>query len=181
MDGSETGNGVEGDGEEGYRELYNKLDGEHGEEEKEVGKPIVCKKHLGLSLRAINENIDENPEVLQILEGQAGDGKVEFSQFKGIMGDLEKAGWKKVSKKKLLDITDVEILAIFRLCDTTKSGSISEREAKMGVKLLKKRLGVTDAEAFMREFDTDSDGKLSFTEFQKAVEKLKERESEGLI
>ena len=66
----------------------------------------------------------------------------------------------------------------------------------MGVKLLKKRLGVTDvryvqflvglicsdiaadiavapsgisyfqAEAFMREFDTDSDGKLSFTEFQ---------------
>lgn len=94
---------------------------------------------------------------------------------------MEKAGWKKVSKKKLLDITDVEILAIFRLCDTTKSGSISEREAKMGVKLLKKRLGVTDAEAFMREFDTDSDGKLSFTEFQKAVEKLKERESEGLI
>lgn len=91
MDGSETGNGVEGDGEEGYRELYNKLDGEHGEEEKEVGKPIVCKKHLGLSLRAINENIDENPEVLQILEGQAGDGKVEFSQFKGIMRRLGKS------------------------------------------------------------------------------------------
>ena len=45
------------------RELFNKLDGEHAEEEKEEGKPIVCKKHLGLSLRAINENIDENPEV----------------------------------------------------------------------------------------------------------------------
>ena len=45
------------------RELFNKLDDEHGEEEKEEGKPIVCKKHLGLSLRAINENIDENPEV----------------------------------------------------------------------------------------------------------------------
>ena len=96
------------------------------------------------------------------------------------------------------------------------------KEAKMGVKLLKKRLGVTDvsfvktvisiywspkhgdenlqvfsivflllflsllkvgpfcrckhieinifqAEAFMREFDTDSDGKLSFTEFQVSV------------
>ena len=45
------------------RELFNKLDDEHTEEEKEEGKPIVCKKHLGLSLRAINENIDENPEV----------------------------------------------------------------------------------------------------------------------
>ena len=86
MDGSETVNsGVSMvDGEEGYRylnsfffanrvtfiiivtitrELFNKLDGEHAEEEKEEGKPIVCKKHLGLSLRAINENIDENPEV----------------------------------------------------------------------------------------------------------------------
>ena len=45
------------------RELFNKLDDEHAEEEKEGGEPIVCKKHLGLSLRAINENIDENPEV----------------------------------------------------------------------------------------------------------------------
>ena len=45
------------------RELFNKLDDEHGEEEKEGGKQIVCKKHLSLSLRAINENIDENPEV----------------------------------------------------------------------------------------------------------------------
>ena len=89
MDGSETVNGGVSmmDGEEGYRylnrfranrvtlnkiliiivtitrELFNKLDGEHAEEEKEEGKPIVCKKHLGLSLRAINENIDENPEV----------------------------------------------------------------------------------------------------------------------
>ena len=90
MDGSETDNGVR-DGEEGYRlaytyrncktvfriyslssyhvdiittrELYNKLDDEHREEEKEGGKSVVCKKHLGLSLRAINENIDENPEV----------------------------------------------------------------------------------------------------------------------
>ena len=43
------------------RELFNKLDDEHGEEE--GGKQIVCKKHLSLSLRAINENIDENPEV----------------------------------------------------------------------------------------------------------------------
>ena len=45
------------------RELFNKLDDEHGEEEKEDGKQIVCKKHLSLSLRAINENIDGNPEV----------------------------------------------------------------------------------------------------------------------
>ena len=45
------------------RELYNKLDDEHVDEEKEKGKAIVCKKHLGLSLRAINENIDGNPEV----------------------------------------------------------------------------------------------------------------------
>ena len=45
------------------RELFNKLDDEHEEEEKKGGKPIVCAEHLGLSLRAINENIDENPQV----------------------------------------------------------------------------------------------------------------------
>ena len=60
------------------------------------------------------------------------------------LGDLEKAGWKQASKKKLMAITgvlffifltsklqlltsDAETLAIFRLCDTSKSGSISER------------------------------------------------------
>ena len=43
--------------EEELKELYLRVDGEHGGEE-----PVVCKHHLGLSLRAINENIDENPE-----------------------------------------------------------------------------------------------------------------------
>ena len=60
------------------------------------------------------------------------------------LGDLEKAGWKQASKKKLMAITgilffifltsklqlltsDAETLAIFRLCDTSKSGSISAR------------------------------------------------------
>ena len=62
----------------------------------------------------------------------------------------------------------------------------------MGLRLLKKRLGVTNvggdnqqvrhmlqAEEFMREFDTDSDGKLSLTEFLKAVDTLKDREEQG--
>ena len=43
--------------EEELKELFRTVDGEHGGEE-----PMVCKHHLGLSLRAINENIDENPE-----------------------------------------------------------------------------------------------------------------------
>jgi hypothetical protein len=80
-----------------YKELYGALDGEHEEQE------TVCKLHLGLTLRVINENIDENPEessftfilgeiytslvislqqVLQILEGQDGEEKVEFNEFK---------------------------------------------------------------------------------------------------
>ena len=44
-----------------YQELFNKLDGEH-EEEEDQGQKIVCKKHLGLSLRALNESIDDNPQ-----------------------------------------------------------------------------------------------------------------------
>ena len=47
--------------EKAYQELFNKLDGEH-EEEEDQGQKIVCKKHLGLSLRALNESIDDNPQ-----------------------------------------------------------------------------------------------------------------------
>ena len=43
------------------------------------------------------------------------------------MGDLEKAGWKKATNKSLENITEKDVLAIFRLCDTDKSGAISER------------------------------------------------------
>ena len=67
------------------------------------------------------------------------------------LGDLEKAGWKQASKKKLMAITgilffifltsklqlltsDAETLAIFRLCDTSKSGSISARVSWREVK-----------------------------------------------
>ena len=48
--------------EKAYQELFNKLDGEHEEEEAALGQKIVCKKHLGLSLRALNESIDDNPQ-----------------------------------------------------------------------------------------------------------------------
>ena len=43
------------------------------------------------------------------------------------MGDLEKAGLKNASKKTLQNITEKDALAIFRLCDSDKSGSISEK------------------------------------------------------
>ena len=75
------------------------------------------------------------------------------------------------------------------------------QEAKMGFKLLKKRLGIQDVSLkskqiilkwnfsrrdkiwfgqvgdFMTQFDSDCDGKMSLVEFQKAVEKLKELEA----
>ena len=47
--------------------------------------------------------------------------------LKDFMGDLEKAGWKKANGKSISNISDKDVKAIFRICDTDKSGSISDR------------------------------------------------------
>ena len=45
--------------DDGYQDLFQQLDEEH---EHKDGETVVCKKHLALSLRAINDDIDENQQ-----------------------------------------------------------------------------------------------------------------------
>ena len=47
------------------------------------------------------------------------------------MGDLEKANWKKANGKSISNISDKDVKAIFRICDTDKSGSISDRVGRI--------------------------------------------------
>merc|ERR1711936_1450226 len=98
-----------------------------------------------------------------------GEDVLIFSQFCEIMNELETVGWKQAEEKKEEEITEEDIKSIFNLVDIYKSGSVSRREACMACKLLQKRFGIKNVGAWLRSTDTDSDGKLSFTEFSKAI------------
>merc|ERR1739838_829664 len=104
---------------------------------------------------------------------------VSLHEFKELMGELEEAGWRKQKPKKGKEITEMDVKAIFRLVDVDKSGNISRTEARMAGKLLLKRFGITDVPKWMKETDTDMDGRLSYKEFKQAILPKKEEEKDG--
>jgi len=53
--------------------------------------------------------------------------------------------------------------------DVDRSGNISRTEAKMAAKLLMKRFGIKDVPSWMKQFDEDMDGRLSYREFKTAI------------
>jgi len=73
-----------------------------------------------------------------------GLSEITLEQFKVMMAELEEAGWRKVQPKKVKEITELDIRAIFRMIDVDKSGNISRTEARMAGKLLMKRFGIKD-------------------------------------
>merc|ERR1712227_293270 len=128
-------------------------------------------KQVVVTLKALNKDIDHNLKVKNILDeiDSCEKTSVNLEEFKELMGMLEEAGWRKQKPKKAKEITDMDLKAVFRLVDVDKSGNISRTEAKMAAKLLMKRFGIKDVPTWMREFDENSDGRLSYKEFKMAI------------
>merc|ERR1712050_167206 len=89
-----------------------------------------------------------------------------------IMAELEDAGWKKAADKKAEEVTEVDIKSIFKLVDMDDSGTVSRTEARMATKLLQKRFGIKNVKDWMKDNDTDGDGRLSYAEFKKSLKQI---------
>lgn len=152
------------------QELFEKIDQEDDGE--------VYLREVVLFLRAVNDDVDNNLKVKNLLDQYDTNGEdvLRFPQFCDIMGELKECGWKKADEKKEAELTEDDIRQIFNLVDIDKSGSVSKREACMACKLLQKRFGIKNVATWLKTTDSDNDGKLSFTEFSKAI--LEQMESQ---
>merc|ERR1712193_376451 len=149
-----------------YKDLFSKIDLEDD--------GIVYLKEIVIYLRAMNEDIDTNLEVKALLDQYEinGDEELKFKHFCDIMAELEDVGWKKAAEKTADQVTDLDFKSIFNLVDIDKSGTVSRTEARMAAKLLEKRFGIKDVKEWMKEYDADNDGRLSYMEFKKSLRKF---------
>lgn len=159
---------------EDVKDLFVKIDKEDD--------GAIYLKDIVLYLRAMNEDIDKNLEVKVLLDqyDTNGDDQVGLGQFSEIIGELEEAGWKKAKPKKVKEINQFDIKAIFNLVDVDRSGSVSRTEARMAARLLKKRFQIDNVKDWLKENDQNEDGRLSFKEFYKSLKKVLKLKIEDL-
>ncbi|XP_023329137.1 calmodulin-4, partial [Eurytemora carolleeae] len=149
-------------------DLFNDIDEEDDQE--------VYMREVVIHVRALNDDIDKNIKVKLILDefDTHGDVTVNFKQFCIMMDKMKEAGWKHCNSEDLKreDAIELDAKAIFKMIDVNRSGSISRQEMRLASKLLQKRFGIKNISKWMNEADVDSDGKVTFKEFKKAVAEL---------
>merc|ERR1719410_1533754 len=94
-------------------------------------------KELSLSevvtfLKSITDDLstDNIVKIFNSLD-RSGDRSVDFKEFKGVMIEIQNAGWKQCGQvDDKSQIQEEEILALFNMIDKDGSGSLTKRETR---------------------------------------------------
>ena len=115
---------------------------------------ISTKELLGV-MRSIGQNPTEDEILNHIVEYDInGDGTIDFDEFCEMM----------LKQSRDLDQT-VEIREAFKIFDRDGNGYIDAKELKDVVTRMGECLTAEEADEFLREADTNEDGKLDYNEF----------------
>ena len=115
---------------------------------------ISTKELLGV-MRSIGQNPTEDEILNHIVEYDInGDGTIDFDEFCEMM----------LKQSKDIDQT-VEIREAFKIFDRDGNGYIDAKELKDVVTRMGECLTAEEADEFLREADTNEDGKLDYNEF----------------
>ena len=106
-------------------------------------------------MRSIGQNPTEDEILNHIVEYDTnGDGTIDFDEFCEMM----------LKQSKDIDQT-VEIREAFKIFDRDGNGYIDAKELKDVVTRMGECLTAEEADEFLREADTNEDGKLDYNEF----------------
>jgi len=122
--------------------------------DKDGSGTISTKELLGV-MRSIGQNPTEDEILNHIVEYDInGDGTIDFDEFCEMM----------LKQSKDIDQT-VEIREAFKIFDRDGNGYIDAKELKDVVTRMGECLTAEEADEFLREADTNEDGKLDYNEF----------------
>jgi len=123
------------------------------------GSGTISTKELLPVLRSMGQNPTEDEILNMVIEYDAnGDGTIDFEEFIEMM------------TKKASDVDQTaEIREAFKIFDRDGNGFIDAKELKLVMTRMGQALTASEAEDFMREADTNGDGKLDYDEFARIM------------
>lgn len=126
------------------------------------GDGKITTKELGTVMESLGENPTEAELKEMISEVDTdGSGTIEWSEFLKMMKERKKEG----------EFNEEELRDVFKVFDKDNSGFISASELKEVSSKLGRNLTDEDVKEMMKETDLDEDGKISYEEFVKLMNK----------
>jgi len=139
------------------------MEADHQDEWKEAfqlfdkdGDGKLTNEEFGTVLRALGHNPTQ-AEIRQIVKDLGGVSHVDFPQFSAVM-----------QKRKKPDLDD-QIKQAFKVFDTKGSGQIDLAELRHVLVSVGERLAPEEVDTILKEADSDNDGKIDYSDFQRVM------------
>merc|ERR1711892_72884 len=113
-----------------YEEMFERID-------READGEVYIREVLDF-LRSMNSDLDQTPEVQQLLiqYRRKGDQILYLPEFMEMMDAVRQHGWTRFKPVKGQPIKEADMRKVFKLVDLDKDGEISRLELKLSLKYL---------------------------------------------